>query len=168
MVGHFLFLNYFKQGRNCGFDVSTQTFRKSLKLGSINIKPNNGNILFWTSETLKSRTKFIRIIPSRNFFVSRSCFCIALNRAYKRGRCCCVERPIQKASKNLQRGLYIQRVPYKSPRRTLVPMTQYSTQVCPILHGMNPFNYERVCDVMACIDMDHQSSLFKMISDANN
>ena len=33
---------------------------------------------------------------------------------------------------------------------------------------MNPFNYETVCDAMACIDMDHQSSLFKMISDANN
>ena len=59
MVGHFLFLNYFKHGHNCGFDVSTKTFRKSLKLASINIKPNNGNILFWTSETLKSRTQFM-------------------------------------------------------------------------------------------------------------
>ena len=32
---------------------------------------------------------------------------------------------------------------------------------------MNPFNYETVCDVMACIDMDHRSSLFKMISVEN-
>ena len=40
MVGHFLFLNYFKHGHKCGFDVSTKTFRKSLKLASINIKQN--------------------------------------------------------------------------------------------------------------------------------